>query len=85
MKIEKFIGNRILFAEFIKKIRRFLKNFKFYNKKTYKQFFLILTIYKPSLRSRDFHQKFGPDRFSRFDVYWVQTNIQTPKLNLSID
>ena len=20
------------------------------------------------------HTKFGPDRFSRFDVYWIQTN-----------
>ena len=26
-----------------------------------------------------FHKKFGPDRFSRFDVYWIQTNKQTPK------
>jgi len=25
------------------------------------------------------HTKFGPDRFSRFDVYWIQTNKQTPK------
>ena len=33
------------------------------------------------------HKKFGPDRFSRFDVYWIQlqTNIQTPKPNLYID
>ena len=23
------------------------------------------------------HKKFGPDRFSRFDVYWMQTNKQT--------
>ena len=28
------------------------------------------------------HKKFGPDRFSRFDVYWIQTNIDTDKLNL---
>ena len=31
----------------------------------------------------DFHKKFGPERFSRFDVYWIQTNKhtnrQTPK------
>ena len=27
------------------------------------------------------HTKFGPDRFSRFDVYWTQTD----KLNLYID
>ena len=25
------------------------------------------------------HTKFGPDRFSRFDVYWIQTNRQTNK------
>ena len=25
------------------------------------------------------HKKFGPDRFSRFDVYWIQTNKQTDK------
>jgi len=25
------------------------------------------------------HKKFGPDRFSRFDVYWTQTNKQTDK------
>ena len=25
------------------------------------------------------HKKFGPDRFSRFDVYWIQINKQTPK------
>ena len=27
------------------------------------------------------HTKFGPGRFSRFDVYWIQTD----KLNLYID
>ena len=26
-----------------------------------------------------FHKKFGPDRFSRFDVYWIQTDKQTDK------
>ena len=25
------------------------------------------------------HKKFGPDRFSRFDVYWIQTDRQTNK------
>ena len=25
------------------------------------------------------HKKFGPDRFSRFDIYWIQTDRQTPK------
>ena len=23
------------------------------------------------------HKKFGPDRFSRFDVHWIQTDRQT--------
>ena len=35
------------------------------------------------------HKKFGPDRFSRFDVYWIKTNRQTDrqtdKPNLYID
>ena len=34
-------------------------------------------------------KKFGPDRFSRFDVYWIQANKQTykqtDKPNLYID
>ena len=25
------------------------------------------------------HTKYGPDRFSRFDVYWIQTDRQTDK------
>ena len=25
------------------------------------------------------HTKFGPDRFSRFDVYWIQIDRQTNK------
>ena len=31
------------------------------------------------------HKKFGPDRFNRFDVYWIQTNKQTDMPNLYID
>jgi len=31
------------------------------------------------------HNKFGPDRFSRFDVHWIQTDKQTDKPNLHID
>ena len=31
------------------------------------------------------HKKFGPDRFSRFDVYWIQTNKQTDKPYLYLD
>ena len=25
------------------------------------------------------HKKIGPDRFSRFDVYWIQTDRQTDR------
>jgi len=31
------------------------------------------------------HKIIGPDRFSPFDVYWIQTNKQTDKPNLYID
>ena len=34
--------------------------------------FTILIINKPSLVLREVPQKFGPDQFSRFDVYWIQ-------------
>ena len=30
------------------------------------------------------YTKFGPDRFSSFEVYWMQTDIQTDKPNLYI-
>ena len=43
----------------------------------WRQIFEILMIHKPSLESLDVPKKFGPDRFSRFDVYWIQTNKQT--------
>jgi len=41
------------------------------------QIFKISIIHKPSLGSLDVPQKFGPDRFSSFDVYWIQTDRQT--------
>ena len=31
------------------------------------------------------HKKFGPDQFSRFGVYWMQTNKHYYKSNLYID
>ena len=31
------------------------------------------------------HKKFGPDRFSRFDVYWIQTNRQAKFIYRSKD
>jgi len=30
------------------------------------------------------HKKFGPDRFSCFDVYWIQTNRQTSQIYTEI-
>ena len=48
--------------------------------KTFKHKFLkFWSFNKPSLGSVRSHAKFGPDRFSRFDVYWVQTNKQSNK------
>ena len=38
-----------------------------------------------SLLTNNKNKKFGPDRFSCFDVYWIQTNKQTDKPNLYID
>ena len=31
------------------------------------------------------HSKLGPDRFSRFDVYWIQTDRQTYIQSIIID
>ena len=31
------------------------------------------------------HTKFGPDLFSRFDVYWIQTDRQTDKQSIYLD
>ena len=42
----------------------------------WRQIFENLIIHKPSLGSSDDPQKFGPDRFSRFEVYWIQTERQ---------
>ena len=46
-------------------------------------------IFKHSLGTFEVHTKFGPDRFSRFDVYWIQTDRhpdrQTDKQSINID
>ena len=65
------------------------KNFVNFIKKGFSKFSIIefvidyifenSIIHKPSLGSRDFTQKFGLDRFSRFDGYWIHTNRQTNK------
>ena len=39
----------------------------------------MLIIQKPSLGHVRFCGKFRPDRFSRFDVYWIQTDKQTDR------
>ena len=52
---------------------------KFYkNKKTFK-LFKILIIHKPSLGHVRSYTIFGPDRISRFDVFWMQTEKQTDR------
>ena len=38
-----------------------------------------MIIHKLSLGHVRSHTKFGPGRFSRFDVYWIQTNKQSPR------
>ena len=59
------------FCGFKKKLRIF-KNLIFFTKlKTFKTHVFF---HKPSLWSRDVPQKFGPDGFSRFDVFWIQTD-----------
>ena len=60
-----------------KKFRGFSKFLKF--EFELRQIFENLIFDKPSLgsHSREILQKFGPDRFSCFDVYWIQTNKQT--------
>ena len=37
-------------------------------------FFVILSIHKPSLGSCEVPKKSGPDQFSFFESYWSQTN-----------
>ena len=59
-----------IFREFSILILKFLVKIKFYRR----QIFEILIIHKPFLGS---HSKFGPDRFSRFDV--LDTNGQTDR------
>jgi len=58
------------------------QEFNFFTKlKTFKKhiFKKILSFINLSCGHVMLHKKFGPDRFSRFDVYWIQTNRQTPR------
>ena len=73
------------------KKKKNFQEFKFFTKlKTFKRHFLkFLSFINLPCGHVMSHKKFGPDRFSRFDVYWIQTNKQTPKQtdkpNLYID
>ena len=43
------------------------------------KFLKILSFINLPLDHMMSHKKFGPDRFSRFDVYWIQTDKQTDR------
>ena len=72
---------------FKQKDSRISKNLNFFTKwKTFKtHFFKILSLVNLPCGQVMSHKKFGPDRFSLFDVYWIQANKQTDKPNLYID
>ena len=57
------------------------KEFKFFFKlKPFKtHFYFILSFINLPCGHVMSHKKFGPDRFSRFDVYWIQINRQTDR------
>jgi len=68
--------SKYLFAHF--------QNFaKFKNFKT--QTFEILVIHKIHWGKARYQTKFGPDRFSRFGLYWIQTERQTSYVCIYID
>jgi len=62
-----------------KKKSRISKNLNFFTKlKTFEtHFFKFLSFINLTCGHVMSHKKFGPDRFSRFDVYWIQTDKQT--------
>ena len=64
-----------------KKNSRIFKNLNLFTKlKTLKTHFLkFLSFINLPCGHVMSHKKFGPDRFSRFDVYWVQTDKQTDR------
>jgi len=62
---------------FKKKIADFQEfNFFLQNYKPLKHIFSLINLLCGLVMS---HKKFGPDRLSLFDVYWAQTDRQTPK------
>ena len=62
---------------FYKKNSGIFKIFK--NHILLKSYFRNSIIHIPSLGSREVPQQILPDRFSRFDVYWIQTDKQSDK------
>ena len=48
-------------------------------------FFVILSIHTPSLGHVRSQKLLQLNRFSRFDVYWIQTNQQTDKESIYND
>ena len=85
MKIVSFRFNLLLFR-FVKKIKKkwgftilVRGSLKFYkNQKFWRHLFVIQRIHIKLPWNR-FQTKFGPDRLSRFDVYWIQTEKQIDK------
>jgi len=73
------------FCGFLKKSSRIFKNLNFFTKlKTHflKKGLSFINLTCGHVMS---HKKFGYDRFSRFDVYWIQTNRHPDKPNLYIE
>ena len=64
------------FADFITKFRGFskLSKIEFCQRQIFKNS-IICFLWGPVMS----HKKIGSNLFSRFDVYWIQTNKQTPK------
>ena len=69
------------FSDFIKKIVDFLSKLSQSNF-VKRQIFENSIIHKSSLKTFEVPQKNGPDRFSRFDVYGIQSNRQTDKQSI---
>ena len=75
--------DHVLFVYILKQRRKNFADFQelnFFTKlKTFKTLFLFLSFITLPCDHVMSHKKFEPDRFSRFDVYWIQTNGQTDR------
>ena len=61
-------------------MKKKLRGFSFNeNRICWRLIFKNLITHKPFPCHARSYTKFGPDRFSRFDVYWIQTDRQTEK------